>query len=207
VTPFRVALTFDTEHPDRPARSGATEAILDGLARRNVRASFFIQGRWAEAYPATVQRIANDGHLIGNHSHYHARMPLLTDEGIVEDLEAAEAAIITAGGGSPKPWFRCPFGAGADDARVLAALAATGYRHVGWHVDVQDWEPSFDAATVDRRASDGALAHGDGAMVLLHAWPTATVRALDGIISRLLEAGASFCRIDELADVPAGVAG
>lgn len=207
MTGFCVALTFDTEHPDRPAQPGTTEAILDTLAGLDVRATFFIQGRWAEAYPATVQRIAGAGHLVGNHSHYHARMPLLTDSGIAEDLAAAEGAVIAAGAPSPRPWFRCPFGTGADDLRILAALDAAGYRHVGWHVDVQDWEPNLDAATVAERSVSGAIAHGDGAVVLLHAWPTATLQALERIVRRLREAGGSFCRVDELSDVPAGVAG
>ena len=52
---------------------------------------------------------------------------------------------------------------------------------------------------------NGAIAHGDGAVVLLHTWPTATLDALDPILTRLADAGAELCRIDELPDVPAGV--
>jgi len=51
---FRVALTFDAEHPDRPARPGNDERLLDALAAAGVRATFFVQGRWAEAYPAVA---------------------------------------------------------------------------------------------------------------------------------------------------------
>jgi peptidoglycan/xylan/chitin deacetylase (PgdA/CDA1 family) len=71
--PFRVALTFDAEHPDRPARSGNDLRLLDALARLDVRSTVFIQGRWAEAYPAVARRIATDGHLVGHHSHYRHR--------------------------------------------------------------------------------------------------------------------------------------
>ncbi len=92
--PFRVALTFDAEHPDRPSRACVTEAILDALAAATVAATFFVQGRWAEADPATVRRIADAGHLIGNHSHYHAPMPLQTDEGFAVDVELAAGAIV-----------------------------------------------------------------------------------------------------------------
>jgi len=49
---FRVALTFDAEHPDRPHRPGVTEEILDVLADRAVSATWFLQGRWVEALPA-----------------------------------------------------------------------------------------------------------------------------------------------------------
>src|SRR4029078_5713398 len=115
-----VALTFDAEHPDRPASAGTAEAIVTRLAERGGRATFFVQGRWAETYPGTVRRIAADGHLIGSHSHYHARMPLLPDAGIAEDLADAAAAITAASGVDPVPWFRCPFGTGAADPRVLA---------------------------------------------------------------------------------------
>ena len=202
---LRVALTFDTEHPDRPALPGTTEALIALLARRGVRATFFVQGRWAETYPETVTSIMAGGHLIGSHSHYHARMPLLTDAGLAEDLADAAAAIEANGGSDPRPWFRCPFGAGADDPRVMDAVATAGYRHVGWHVSVEDWEPTKSATAIERGIVDGVLAHGDEAVVLLHAWPTATLEALEPIVTRLTRAGAQFVRIDELADPPVGV--
>jgi peptidoglycan-N-acetylglucosamine deacetylase len=205
VSRLRVALSFDAEHPDRPALPGTVDAIVEILERRGVRASFFVQGRWAEACPETVRVFVAGGHLVGNHSHYHARMSLLTDAGLAADLAASAAAIEAAAGVSPRPWFRCPFGDGASDDRVLAGLAVAGYRHVGWHVAPDDWEPSHGAERIARDVVDGVLAHGDGAVVLLHAWPTATVGALDSILTRLAEVGSEFCRIDQLPDVPSGV--
>ena len=202
---LRVALSFDAEHPDRPARAGTAEAIVATLARHRIRATFFMQGRWVEAYPETARSIADGGHLVGSHSHYHARMPLLHDLGLAADLADAEAAILAATGVSPRPWFRCPFGDGSDDERVLAGLAAAGYRHVGWHVAPDDWEPSHGAEHVATAVTRGVLAHGDGAVVLLHSWPTATLGALDAIVDRLAEAGAEWCRIDELPAIPTGV--
>ena len=85
-------------------------------------ATFFVQGRWAQAEPATARRIADDGHLIGNHSHYHARMTLLSDDGIRTDVEEADAAVSEATGVPTPPWFRCPFGDGHDDPRILGLL-------------------------------------------------------------------------------------
>jgi peptidoglycan/xylan/chitin deacetylase (PgdA/CDA1 family) len=202
----RVALTFDAEHPDRPALPGTTGALLDRLAERAIRASFFVQGRWAEAFPDTVGRIVADGHLVGSHSHYHARMPLLTDAGLAEDLADAAAAIEAAAGVDPRPWFRCPFGAGADDERVLAAIAAAGYRHVGWHVSADDWDPGRSPDVIAAAIVDGVMRRGDETVVLLHAWPAAMLVALDSIVASLAEAGARFVRVDELADPPVGVA-
>jgi peptidoglycan/xylan/chitin deacetylase (PgdA/CDA1 family) len=200
----RIALTFDAEHPDRPrCRAGVQEEMLEVLDRLAVRATFFIQGRWAEAYPQTARRIAVAGHLVGNHSFYHARMPLLTDAGLTADVRAAEAAIVDATGVSPAPWFRCPFGAGHDDERVLNALRAAGYRNVHWDLWAEDWEPDRTAAMIETSTAEQALRRGDGAVVLLHTWPEPTLEALPGLVARLRDAGAVLVTVDELpTDLP-----
>lgn len=203
---IRVALTFDAEHPDRPAPPGNAEALLARLDRRGVRATFFVQGRWAEAYPATARAIASGGHLVGHHSHYHARLPLLTDAGLAEDVRDGATEIRAATGVDPTPWFRCPFGAGVDDPRVQAAIESAGYRHVGWHVAADDWDPDHSAAFVADAVLRGVEAHGDGAVVLLHTWPSATLAAIDPILDGLAAAGVELCRVDDLPVVPTSVA-
>jgi peptidoglycan/xylan/chitin deacetylase (PgdA/CDA1 family) len=195
---FRVALTFDAEHPDRPSAPGVQERLLDLLARDGVASTFFIQGRWAEAYPATARRIAEDGHLVGNHSHYHARMPLLNARGLRADIADAEAAIIDATGVDPRPWFRCPFGAGSANERVQRIIRAAGYRHVGWHVAGIDWPVERSGRDVEDQIVAGCLAHGDGTVVLLHTWPDRTEAAIPGVVRRLRDAGAELVRIDAL---------
>src|SRR3989442_15678160 len=98
-------------------------------------------------------------------------MPLFSVEGLREDLADAEAVIRRETGMDPHPWFRCPFGTGADDAGLIKSLAEMGYRHVGWHVEAYEWD---EGATVDgasRAGIRGTPAHGDGAVVLLHPWP------------------------------------
>jgi peptidoglycan/xylan/chitin deacetylase (PgdA/CDA1 family) len=197
---FRVALTFDAEHPDRPARPGNDGRLLDTLARLEVRATFFVQGRWAEAYPALARRIAVDGHLVGNHSHYHVRMIGLHAHGLKSDISRGQQAIVDATGVDPRPWFRCPFGSGDDDRRVQAAIRAAGYRHAGWHVAGVDWEPDRSARDVATTVVEGTLRHGDGAVVLLHSWPDQAVGALPAIVRRLRGRGATFVRLDELPD-------
>ena len=200
--PGSVALTFDAEHPDRSwCPPGGAERILDVLAGAGIRATFFIQGRWAEAYPGTARRIADEGHLIGNHSHHHARMPLLLDRGLQEDMDAARDAIVQATGRDPRPWFRCPWGAGREDPRVLDALAAAGYRHVGWHVEVEDWEPTRTPEAIAADAIEGIRRHGDGTVLLLHTWPGGTVEALPRVLDDLPD-GTRFVTVDALAEVP-----
>ena len=195
---FRVALTFDAEHPDRPHRPGVTEEILDVLADRAVSATWFLQGRWVEAFPATARRVASDGHLVGNHSFYHARLPLLTDAGIATDIGDAERVIRDVVGVDPRPWFRCPFSAGTDDDRVLGILGRLGYRDIGQDVILEDWEPDRTGPAMTADALREVPAAGDPAVVLFHAWPSGTLDALPGLIDGLCAIGGRFVRIDEL---------
>ncbi|MDQ7851086.1 MAG: polysaccharide deacetylase family protein [Armatimonadota bacterium] len=71
----QVALTYD-------AGSGAegAAAILDALARHNVRATFFLTGRWVERFPDLARRIASAGHEIGSHSHTHPDLTRLSQK-------------------------------------------------------------------------------------------------------------------------------
>jgi peptidoglycan-N-acetylglucosamine deacetylase len=202
---FRVALTFDAEHPDRPARPGNDERLLDALAAAGARATFFVQGRWAEAYPATARRIAGDGHLVGSHTFYHARLPLLSDDGLATDIRDAERAIVESMGVDPRPWIRAPFGAGARDPRLLGRLSDLGYRHVGWDVAGDDWLPGRSADELVGIVVSGAVACGDGGVVLLHSWPDPTADGLAAMVGQLRAAGASFVTVDELEDPPAGI--
>jgi peptidoglycan/xylan/chitin deacetylase (PgdA/CDA1 family) len=202
---FRVALTFDAEHGDRPARPGNDERLLDALAAAGVRGTFFVQGRWAEAFPSVARRIADDGHLVGSHTFYHARLPLFTASGLADDLRAAEEAIRVVVGVDPRPWVRAPFGAGATDAGLLGRLEALGYRHVGWHVNPEDWDPANGSEAVVRAVVDGAVAAGDGAVALMHSWPDVTSAAVPAIVAGLAERGAMFVSIAELDDPPTGI--
>ena len=197
-TGFRVALTFDAEHPDRPHRPGVTEGILDVLVDRAVSATWFLQGRWVEAYPGIARRVASDGHLVGNHSFYHARLPLLTDAGIATDIGDAERVIRDVVGVDPRPWFRCPFSAGTDDDRVLGILGRLGYRDIGQDVILEDWEPDRTGPAMTADAMREVPAAGDPAIVMFHAWPSGTLDALPGLIDGLRAIGGKFVRIDEL---------
>jgi peptidoglycan/xylan/chitin deacetylase (PgdA/CDA1 family) len=172
--------------------------VLDLLSREGVTATFFLQGRWAEAFPEVARAVADRGHLIGNHSFYHARMPLLSTAGLATDIRAAERAIFSATGVDPRPWFRCPFGAGTDDPRVRASIERLGYREINWDVDGADWRPSQRGRGMAKQVVADTVAHGDGTVVLLHPWTTATGLGLAPLIAGLRDAGATLVRMDAL---------
>src|SRR5687768_13755553 len=121
---FRVALTFDAEHPDRPHAPRGPERVLDVLAGHSLCATFFLQGRWVESEPMLARRIVADGHLVGSHSHYHARMGLFTAAGFRTDVSAAESAIRRYARVDPRPLFRFPFGSAASDTTRVVLLAS-----------------------------------------------------------------------------------
>jgi peptidoglycan/xylan/chitin deacetylase (PgdA/CDA1 family) len=196
-----VALTFDAEHPSRTgADAGSPDRILDALARADVRATFFVQGRWASAFPDLALRIASDGHLVGNHSNYHAPMTLLSPDGIGTDLREAERRIADAAGADPRPWFRCPFGDGEDDARVRATVDEAGYRIVPWSLDSGDWRDASSPDAVRRAVVGGAAASGgEPVVVLFHTWPGATAAALPDVLAGLADRGADFVTVAEVA--------
>jgi peptidoglycan-N-acetylglucosamine deacetylase len=194
----RVALTFDTECPDRPCSGRALELILSTLSAASVPATFFVQGRWARSSPEQARRIAAAGYLIGNHSHHHAPMDSLTEAGFRADVSEAEAMIREVTGVDPRPWFRCPFGAGMNDPEVLRRLEEMGYVHVGWDVDPRDWHEESDAEAVARVVLEGV--HGlDASIVLLHSWPDATAEALPPILDGLADAGAELVDVETLS--------
>jgi len=84
---------------------------------------------------------------------------------------------------------------------VLAVIAAAGYRHVGWHVEVEDWEPARTPEAIASDAVKGIREHGDGAVLLLHTWPGGTVEALPLMLKDLHE-GIRFVSVDALEEVP-----
>jgi peptidoglycan-N-acetylglucosamine deacetylase len=201
--PTRVALTFDAEHPDRKGcRPGNANRILDALHDARTAATFFVQGRWAEAYPETARRIAQDGHLVGNHSFYHARMPLLSDDGIRTDVRDAERAINDILDVDPKPWFRCPFGEGSEDGRVLGILEELGYRNAHWGVVLEDWEPWRDGEAIAHDALEEISLSEEPPVVLLHTWPDGTADAVPRILEGLAAAGTELVPIDRVERVP-----
>jgi peptidoglycan/xylan/chitin deacetylase (PgdA/CDA1 family) len=208
--PFRVAFTFDTEHPDRPHHEpGGVTAILNTLAAEDTRATFFLQGRWVESEPDAAEAIARAGHLIGSHSYYHTHMDLLSDAGFRTDVDKAECAIRQHVGTDPRPWLRFPFGsAGNDSGRLdhlrVDLLPKLGYRHVGWHVEANDWLTRATACRMAALIVGGAKEHGDGAIVLLHTWSPPVAAAVAIAVRELTDAGATFVRVDEL-DLPPGL--
>ncbi len=86
------ALTFD-DGPD-PA---FTPRLLDILDKHQVSATFFVVGETAQKYPELIRRIAQTGHVIGNHSWDHPAFPLITGRERRAQMRACAKAIAPYG--------------------------------------------------------------------------------------------------------------
>jgi peptidoglycan/xylan/chitin deacetylase (PgdA/CDA1 family) len=191
-----VALTFDAG-----SDTGYAAEILDVLAANHVPATFGMTGKWADANPALVRRMASEGHQLVNHSYDHPSFtgrstdePALSRAQRLDQLARADAAIRRAAGVTTVPWFRPPYG--DEDESVRADVATAGYRYeLMWTVDSLGWK-GVASDDVVRRCLDGAV---PGAIYLFHVGAASTDHAaLQRIIDGLRGRGYGFTTADAL---------
>jgi len=155
--PGHVALTFD-DGPDQ----AATPRFLGELARREVRATFFLLGSQVSLSPRLAARISAEGHEIGVHGWEHRYLPLRGPRAIADDL--ARAVDIIAGRTGVTPWlFRPPYGVLSGPA--LVAARRLGLTPVLWNAWGREWTPGSTPESVYATLRPGLR---DGATILLH---------------------------------------
>ncbi|MCF7732430.1 MAG: polysaccharide deacetylase family protein [Akkermansiaceae bacterium] len=186
--PKYVAMTFDDgPHPDRTPR------LLDILAARNIRATFFVVGTNAEKYPKILRRMINEGHEIGNHTLSHARLTDLTDDEVIAEIDGCRAAVV-AGATLPTATIRPPYGAVDNHLRDLF-MSEFGYPTVLWNVDPRDW----DTAVSDQQVISTILTESDhGEIVLCHDIHERTIGVMPAVLDGLLAQGFSLVTVTEL---------
>lgn len=173
-----VALTLDAGADWKPARQ-----ILDTLQKEGVRCTFFLTGEWVKQNPRTTQRIASEGHEIGNHSWDHPAFTGLSNEEIQDQLERTESVIREATGKSSRPYFRPPLG--ARDDRVRRAVGENGFLSVYWTLDSHDSvQKGITASQIKERVLGGIA---PGSIVLMHCGSQASADALPEILAGLKE--------------------
>ena len=149
-------LTFD-DGPDPVF----TPRVLDLLAERGARATFFCVGAAATEHPDLIRRIAADGHVLGSHSYTHPRAARTLPWRLIADWRAGRAAVESAAGRPVVP-FRPPYGSIGVSGRI--ALRALGLAPTLWSVDLLDWAPAPSAEAI----AAGLLAARADDLVLLH---------------------------------------
>jgi peptidoglycan/xylan/chitin deacetylase (PgdA/CDA1 family) len=191
-TAARVALTFD-DGPD----PDWTPRVLDLLAEAGVRATFFVIGERAARAPRVVQRIAADGHEVGNHSWSHRNLWFCGPTATREQVRRGHDTIGELTGAVPRH-FRPPWG--MVNAAMFSAVRAVGERVVFWSIQPEGQRPS----PADRQVGYVLERAHAGAIVDLHdaeGTPRAPARLVEGLprlIAGLRERGYALTTVSEL---------
>lgn len=181
--PKYLALTFD----DGPSGS-FTRQLLEGLAERDARATFFLCGYRIAQDPELTRRIVQEGHEIGLHGYSHADMSAMSRREIARELEKTAALLDT-----PVRFLRPPGGCCSDAVNQVARVR--GYAIGLWSLDPRDWA-SRDSAAVARTILDRVR---DGDVILMHDMSESSVSAALNIVSLLQRRGFCFVTMSELA--------
>lgn len=167
--------------------------MLQVLAQNNVKATFFVTGRFAEKFPELVQQIVDAGHEIGNHGYKHPHPDQLSVAQNQKDITDSEV-ILTKLTGSKPTLYAPPYG--EHGQTCLQAAEQCGYTTILWTADTVDWEqpaPSHD--TLVQRVTGDKLTNG--AILLMH--PKAhTAEALPDIISTIKAKGYQCVKVSEV---------
>jgi peptidoglycan/xylan/chitin deacetylase (PgdA/CDA1 family) len=160
--PNEIALTYDDGPNDI-----VTERLLDVLAHHNVRATFFLIGRYVRQRPQIARAIASAGHLIGNHTMTHPWLAWQSTARIRQELIGCND-LLEDTLGVPIRYFRAPHG--ARRPAVLSIARSLGLTPVQWNIIPKDWQP-VGAEEIAARIVRGITRnrqHNRGSNIVLH---------------------------------------
>ncbi|MCB1225268.1 MAG: polysaccharide deacetylase family protein [Verrucomicrobiales bacterium] len=185
-----VAMTFDDgPHPTNTPR------LLKILRDRNIKATFFVVGKNAQAYPQIIRQILAEGHEIGNHTWTHGSLTGMSDDQIRSELRRSSDAVFAASGYRPHT-IRPPYG--AINTRVKQLMYGEfGYPTILWSVDPEDWRRP-GVSVVTSRLVNGAR---PGAILLAHDIHPPTIDAMPGTFDQLLARGYRFVTVSQLMNI------
>ena len=190
----QIALTYD-DGPNDPH----TLKLLDVLARHNVRATFFMIGRFVQQRPDIVRAVAQAGHVIGNHTFTHPLLIFESEAQTRKQLRDCHRALNDTIG-EHSNLFRPPWG-GRRPA-TLRIARALGLQTVMWNVTGYDWNAP-PAAVIEKkvarqmRGGDVILLH-DGGYRAMGADRAQTVIATENLIHHYKDEGYAFVNVEEM---------
>lgn len=164
--------------------------ILKILKKNNVKATFFVEGKWAKNNAEYAKMIAKEGHLIGNHAYDHPNMASMTNQQITDQI-AKTNEIIEAITEHKPTYFAPPSGSYsnhvvdiADDMQMETIL---------WTVDTIDWKKPSVSVMMNRVMTN---IH-PGATILMHPTPS-VAKGLDQLIKAIQEKNYKLGTLDKL---------
>ena len=179
----RIALTFDDgPHPYY------TEQLLNGLKKREVCATFFVTGEHASLHPDIIERMATEGHLIGNHTYSHMQLTAKNREEFKQELLKTNA-VISEITGEEVVYVRPPYGAWDKNFEKEINMFP-----VLWSVDPLDWCSDNVSCITENVVSKVK----DNDIILMHDYSASSVTAALEIVDKLKEKGYVFVTVEEI---------
>jgi peptidoglycan-N-acetylmuramic acid deacetylase len=184
----KIYLTFDEGY-----ENGYTSKILDTLKEKNCTAVFFVTMDYVKKNPDLIERMKDEGHVIGNHSTTHPSMPDLSIEKAKNEIVELHDYVRDTFEYEMK-LFRPPMGEYSE--RTLALTQDLGYKSMFWSFAYKDWltDAQPDKETAIKKITGSA--HG-GAIYLLHAVSSTNAEILGTVIDNLREQGYEVCAYRE----------
>ncbi len=195
-----LVLTFDDGPDER-----YTPRILDILKKKNVHAAFFVVGIEAEKNLPLVERIYNEGHLIGNHTFTHPNIANVSPEQASVEFRLTRL-LIESIIGHTTILFRAPYNADSEPQSLeeivpLALARNQNYLDIGESIDPEDWTPGIKADSIFNRIVRGVESEY-GNIILLHDaggdTREETVKVLPRLIDYFQKRGYTFVNLNTL---------
>ena len=191
-----VYLTFDVGY-----ENGNVAKVLDALAAEGATGAFFILGHVAEKNPELVRRMAEEGHLVCNHTYSHKDMTGRSADEFAAELRRMEDVCRTSTGVEMAKYFRPP--EGKFDVEMLRQAKDLGYKTIFWSFAYADWDngkqPAPDASK--KKILDNVH---NGAVILLHPTSATNAAILGDVLRELKAQGYRFGTLDDLVGKSAG---
>ena len=191
-----IYLTFDCGY-----ENGNTPAILDALKKHNAPAAFFVVGNMIESAPDLVKRMADEGHIVGNHTNHHPDMSKISDPAAFQkELDDLAALYQEKTGYELSKFYRPPQGKFSEEN--LKQAQALGYHTVFWSLAYVDWYAD-NQPTPDEAYQKLLPRIHDGAIVLLHSTSKTNADILDELLTKWEGMGYSFASLNDLPGLAA----
>ena len=186
-----VYLSFDNGY-----EAGYTNQILDTLKANDVTAAFFITAHYLNTASDIVERMINEGHIVGNHTVNHKSMPSLSDDKIQDEVLKLHQTVYEKFGYEMK-YIRPPMGEFSQ--RTLSITNSIGYKTVMWSLAYDDWDENNQGR--EKYATSKILENiHNGAIILLHGNSKDNANILDSVIKEIRKMGYEFKSLDEFVN-------
>jgi len=201
VTPSGPQITFNSVHVEGPyvaitfddgPHATLTPKLLDLLAARKMKATFFVVGENVVEYPEILKRAVREGHEIASHSWSHPNLGKMGDDGVRRELQKTDDAIKAAIGVRPT-LMRPPYGSITARQKIWIN-ESFGYRIIIWDVDPLDWKRPGPSAVCQRIVNETR----PGSIILAHDIHPPTIEAMPATFDQLQEKGFKFVTVSEL---------